>query len=124
MKKSRCIFLQGGEMISHGDKVYATLMQNDEPVDVVGTLCINEDDSSGRKHYICQDDCDGDSAAEEKFGYRYSWSFTVDDNGVIGTSDTTYVSKRPKPVEKDEDEEDVDDDPMPDDWVNSEELPF
>ena len=125
-----------GELISHGDVVYATLEQNDNPVDVVGKLCINHDAYAGRKCYICQDVCDGDSGAEERFGYRYSWSFIIDGDGQIDTTDTTYISKRPK----DEPEEvvdggdyktfneapygDVDDDPMPEGWDTDEKLPF
>ena len=125
------IKLSNGEVIEHGDIVFATLMYNDEPVDVIGRLCINELDPVGRPYYICQDHCDGDSAAEDKFGHRYSWSFILKD-GEIATEDTTYLSIYPqKELEEPEhdgagyteDDRIVDDDPMPDDWTPEEKLP-
>jgi hypothetical protein len=130
----RFIKLYNGEVINHGDIVFATLMENDEPVDVIGRLCINEVDLVGRPYYICQDHCDGDSAAEDKFGHRYSWSFILKD-GEIATSDTKYISiypqQEPEEIVDGGDYKtfneapygDVDDDPMPDDWSPEEKLP-
>jgi hypothetical protein len=126
------IKLENGEVINHGDIVFATLEYNDESVDVIGKLCINQIDTI-RKYYVCQNECNGDSAAEDKFGFNYSWSFVLED-GVITSGDTTYLSIYPQQeleepeydgagYTKDDRKIDNDDDPMPDDWTPEEELP-
>lgn len=82
------IMLANGDCIHHGYIVYAELgYLNDEDcitTMVKGKLCINENQTSTSEFlYICQDECNGDSNADDKFEFKHSWSFTLDVNGNI-----------------------------------------
>lgn len=128
----RFIKLANGEVINHGDKIYAIITFNDDQVHVDGRLSINKVAPLDRLHFICQNYFDGDSRVEDKFNYRYSWSFALDENGVIVTGDTIAISHNRLDEEEEpeqdgagytEDDRTVDDDPMPDDWTPEEKLP-
>lgn len=130
----------------HGDYVTALIerVDEDEDEDSVevqdGRICINKINSYqvGPRHFqfwICQDDRDGCGDAEEKFEFRYSWSVRIDKHGKIISDDTIWISLYERAgyedsvlevEEKDVNvvdqhtEDDVDDDPMPPDWVPNE----
>jgi hypothetical protein len=117
MDKKRLVYK--GQTYYHGDEIKATLVYCDEDVEVVGKLCINHDnyDADGR-YYICQNECDGDSSAEEKFEYKYSWHFSLTDDCMdIRSTDTKDLELLNKPDIFEE--EDV----MPEDWVMDEIIP-
>lgn len=134
-----------GETIYHGDYVSATLgnPDNDDDLEYVddARVCINDGDISGqtRKAYrfwICQNIKEGCTSAQDKFGYEYSWVVSLNKDGEISSSDTSEFDLRerctPEDTETEEQseestgdsqevvDEDIDDDPMPDDWVPSE----
>lgn len=98
-----------------------------------GRICLDkqEPDENGKvlKFYVCQNEHDGDSSADEKFGYEYSWVVKVNNDGIIESSDTEYV--KPRVVQKEQcnpcDASEIfnkeietfyifDDDQMPEDW--------
>lgn len=113
----------GDTRFYHGDKISAVILYQDIEYEIEDArLCINDLDRNGSDDklynlFICQDECDGDSSAKEKFEYRYSWNFKVDTvNKRICSDDTISI----KSEEKDREE---DDDPMPDDWVCEEKFP-
>ena len=130
------IRLANGECIHHGSIVYAELGfsngEEDTTTMVKGRLCINKDvTDNSRFLYICQDECDGDAGANDKFEFRYSWSFILDVNGNISSNDVFYLSSHPMDADAEQVllapppvDVDVDDDPMPEDWVMIEDLPF
>lgn len=112
-----------GVKIYHGDKISAVIEYCEEECEVKeGRLCINSlsinTNGDISDLYICQNEYDGDSSANEFFGYRFSWNFKVD--SVFGkiTSHDTYSIKS---LEKEYFDED--DDPMPEDWVCEEKIP-
>lgn len=105
-----------GVKIYHGDKISAVIIHLDEDYELQDArLCIN--DLKDGYAYICQNECDGDSSALDKFGYKYSWSFRVEEGKII-TTDTVIVRLEEKPLEEEDD-----DDPMPVDWVCEEKIP-
>lgn len=129
------IRLVNGECIHHGSIVYAELGfsngEEDTTTMIKGRLCINENlTDNSRFLYICQDECDGDAGANDKFEFRYSWSFILDVNGNISSNDVFYLSSHPMDADAEQVlapppvDVDVDDDPMPEDWVMIEDLPF
>lgn len=112
-----------GEVIYHGDYITAELNCDDHWVEIEGRLCINKETAglADSLYYICQNECDGDCGAEDKFDYEYSWSFRLDERSNIATEDTRnlkFFQRSPNVVE-----EDIDDDPMPPDWVCEEKIP-
>ena len=114
----RFIKLHDGQQIFHGDEVRAMLKPEENDmyrVEVVGKLCINSDGYL----YICQNARSGADAANETFGYNYSWNFRLEDDGRIASPDTDWIKK----VEK-ENVVEEDDDPMPEDWVCEEKVPY
>lgn len=129
------IRLVNGECIHHGSIVYAELGfsngEEDTTTMIKGRLCINENlTDNSRFLYICQDECDGDAGANDKFEFRHSWSFILDMDGNISSSDVFYLSSHPMDADAEQVlapppvDVDVDDDPMPEDWVMIEDLPF
>lgn len=130
----------------HGDYVTALIeaIDDDDDHDTIevqdARICINKKNAynEGPRHFqfwICQDDRDGCKDAEEKFGFRYSWSVKVNKDGVITSGDTEWINLESRAgyedsvlevEEKDVNvvdqyaEDDVDDDPMPPDWVPTE----
>ena len=105
----------------HGDKISAVVHCHDEDCEIEDArLCINdlnEENAVLCNFYICQNECDGDAAAKEKFGYRHSWNFKVNpvDNRICSTDTISIKSREKREVE--------DDDPMPEDWVSEEKIP-
>lgn len=110
----------------HGDKISAVVIYRDTDFKIEDArLCINNFDKHGNDYgddivtfYICQNDCDGDCGAEEKFGYMYSWIVKVNrENKRICSSDTSFIILKEKNREED-------DDPMPEDWICEEKFPI
>lgn len=132
-----------GEIIYHGDYVSAYLgnPDNGEDGEYVddARVCINDDDVTEQnrkacRFWICQDIKEGCTSAQERFGYNYSWVVSLNKDGEIVSSDTSEFELRerctPEDLELEEEDEstnaqevvdeDVDDDPMPEDWIPSE----
>lgn len=142
--KPRRYVIIGDTTYYHGDYVNACIVQNsddddEDSVEVEGRICINKKDSHQQEErhfhfWICQNERDGCSDAEERFEYDYSWSVKVDKDGNITSPDTEWITleSRAEPEtelevdEKDvqvveqEEEDIIDDDPMPEDWTPSE----
>ena len=139
--KPRRYVIVGDTTLYHGDYVNACIIipDNDEDsVELEGRICINKKEAHQQKErhfhfWICQDERTGCDNAEETFGYDYSWSVQVDGDGNIKSSDTEWINleRRAEPEteldeEKDvqvveqEEEDLIDDDPMPEDWTPSE----
>lgn len=140
--KPRRYVIIGGTTYYHGDYITASIGSHDEDDDDIvevddARICINKtsDTQQGERHFhfwICQDEKDGCTDAEETFGYQYSWTVRVDKDGIIMSTDTEQIDlyKRGEldhieiteecvsPVE--EKNSDEDDDRMPEDWVPSE----
>lgn len=98
--KSEWYIVIGDNIIYHGDKIIATIEhtdENDEHCELViedARLCINsmDKDASGlRRAWICQNLKNGCTEAEEKFGYKYSWVFSVNEDNQISSDDTLKV---------------------------------
>lgn len=141
LKPRRCVIV-GDTTYYHGDYVTALIERMDEDdeeqdgVEVQNArICINKinkyhDGARYFQFWICQDDRDGCDEAEEKFGFRYSWSVRVDQNGEITSGDTNWINLESRCEPNDvETVVDVnpsietpskDDDPMPEDWTPSE----
>ena len=149
MKKlePRRYVIVGDTTYYHGDYVTALIERiddEDEEQDGIelqdARICINKVDQhqKGERHFhfwICQDDRDGCSEAEEKFEFRYSWSVKVNKDGDIISGDTTWINLESRAgyedsvlevEEKDVNvvdqhaEDEINDDPMPPDWVPTE----
>lgn len=143
--KPRRYVIIGDTTYYHGDYVNACIMHDDgdndeDSVEVEGRICINKKEAhqEGERHFhfwICQDERSGCDNAEETFEYDYSWSVQVDRDGNIKSTDTEWITleSRAEPEleaeldeEKDvqvveqEEEDLIDDDPMPEDWTPSE----
>jgi hypothetical protein len=142
--KPRRYVIVGDTAFYHGDYVNACIIpepgdDDEDSVELEGRICINkkEDHQQGERHFhfwICQDERSGCDNAEEKFGYDYSWSVQVDGDGNIKSTDTDWITleSRAEPEtelvmeEKDiqvveqEEQDIIDDDPMPEDWTPSE----
>lgn len=105
--------------------------------EVIGKISILDTDffpsRETKRIYVCQNECDGTTdSGLEYFGYNYSWVVNLDQDGNI-TSDTRYIKKV---VEEETvcrpckdvnnffifEEDIIDDDIMPDDWVCEEDL--
>ena len=140
--KPRRYVIIGGTTYYHGDYVTACIgsrdEDNDDTVEVDNArICINKisDTQQEERHFhfwICQDEKDGCTDAEETFGYQYSWTVKVDKDGIIISTDTEQIDlyKRGEPDHIEITEESVspveeknsdeDDDKMPEDWIPSE----
>lgn len=138
-----------GHQFNHGDYVAAELYHGSEDEGsltmVLGRLCFNDDetfeehddDEPTYRFWICQDSCDGCSEAEETFGYQYSWTARVNLEGKIVSHDTKSIRPHslPNPLRQAEpvactpctehlfQTVELDDDPMPEDWVVTEKIP-
>lgn len=143
--KSRRYVIVGDTAFYHGDYINACIIpepgddDDEDSVELEGRICINKKEAhqQGERHFhfwICQDERSGCDNAEEKFGYDYSWSVQVDGDGNIKSTDTDWINleRRAEPEtelvmeEKDvqvveqEEQDIIDDDPMPEDWTPSE----
>ena len=143
--KPRRYVIVGDTAFYHGDYVNACIIpepgddDDEDSVELEGRICINKKEAhqQGERHFhfwICQDERSGCDNAEEKFGYDYSWSVQVDGDGNIKSTDTEWINleRRAEPEtelvmeEKDvqvverEEQDIIDDDPMPEDWTPSE----
>lgn len=140
--KPRRYIIIGDTTYYHGDYITARIVGSDEDDSDTeiddARICINTktEGQNGDRHYtawICQNERPGCTAAEETFGFNYSWVFKVNNEGDIISDDTESVlldsRADPEPleeievqadiVEQDQDDE-IDDDPMPPDWVPTE----
>lgn len=146
--KPRRYVIIGDTTYYHGDYVSACIGpgggddDNDDTVEVDNArICINSKypTQQGERHFhfwICQNHKDGCQNAQEKFGFDYSWAVEVDSDGNIKTTDTEWITlecraepetelaveeeKDVQVVEQDEEDQYIDDDPMPPDWTPSE----
>jgi hypothetical protein len=86
-------------------------------VKVVGRISINHDG----KAYICQNFCDGCNGVTDRFGFRHSWTFSVNSDGTM-SSDTKHLELLDRSNEHRVDVHDDrdDDDPMPENWEPTE----
>lgn len=143
--KPRRYVIVGDTALYHGDYINACIIpepgddDDEDSVELEGRICINKKEAhqQGERHFhfwICQDERSGCDSAEETFGYDYSWSVQVDGDGNIKSTDTDWINleRRAEPEtelvmeEKDvqvveqEEQDIIDDDPMPEDWTPSE----
>lgn len=134
-RKSRTV-----HKLYHGDDIYASIGhaeedEEDDRIWVTGKLCLNDNDKTydhgGHiRGWICQDKESGCEEAEDRFGYQYSWTFTVSKEGRIESSDTYAVTPVNQPAVELEpvacnpctehqliSAVVIDEDVMPEDWV-------
>lgn len=140
--KPRRYIIIGDTTYYHGDYITASIKHDADDDDFIevrdARICINKKshNQNGERHFvawICQNERPGCTDAEETFGFNYSWVFNVNNEGDIISDDTESVlldsRADPEPleeievqadiVEQDQDDE-IDDDPMPPDWVPTE----
>lgn len=79
-----------GRKICHGDNISGSI----KGVEVHGSLSIEESDADdsgkSKRAYFCQNKKTG-SYVNEKFRYKYSWIFSVLDNGRLSADVEIYV---------------------------------
>ena len=140
-----------GITMKHGDVVKACLLvhDTDEPDydnfrEVEAVLSINDEDADkdGRAYtfHLCQDDIMGCDSADDFFGCSYSWIVHINkDTNELSSSDTDYVIPIGHFTTPDKNlycnpceipstlaithAIVLDDDPMPENWVNTEKIP-
>lgn len=115
-------FTLNNQIFRHGDSVIAQIPSTEDSditLTVEGKICINPEYISETYLYICQNKCNGDDAAYDKFGYNYSWSFKVEQGSIISVDTYSIIHKEEDPKQS----EVWDDDPMPMDWVCEEKIP-
>lgn len=92
----------------HGDDIYASIGHDEEDEEddrtwVTGKLCLNDNDKTYQdgghmRGWICQDKQLGCEEAEDRFGYQYSWIFSVSESGRIQSDDTFAVTPLNQPA--------------------------
>jgi hypothetical protein len=112
----------GEDTFEHGETVIINIPPNysSNPDfkggDVEAILCITPNSSL----FLCQDYFYG-AECSEKFGKKYSWVFDVVDGEITDNfSEIQYIRKLKTPIPN----LDLDDDPMPADWVCDEKIPI
>jgi len=139
--KPRRYVIIGDTTYYHGDYITACIgIDNEEESSSEledARICINKktDNQDGERHFsfwICQNEREGCSNADTTFEFKYSWVAKVNKDGDIISEDTEWVQleSRSEPdlevdekdiqVVEQEEEDIIDDDPMPEDWTPSE----
>lgn len=141
--KPRRYVIIGDTTYYHGDYITACIgIDNEEESSSEienARICINEksEDQEGQRHFhfwICQDEREGCSNAHTTFEFQYSWTVRLNKDGDITSEDAEWVrlERRCEPdgtlevdekdiqVVEQEEEDLIDDDPMPEDWTPSE----
>ena len=124
-----------GNVIKEGDWVIAEMNHRDQFTNCRVHIQEEKDKRYGNmctKIYLCQDEHDGDRCLKEnRYGFDYSWSVSISENGEIISNDTYSIVptsveelliEEPEVVPDVKDKEE-DEDIMPEDWVMDEVIP-